>query len=62
MPISEDLRSLILRNAPTAEIREVALAQGMSAPLTGLIVQPIVGYLSDRTWTGLGRRRPYFME
>ena len=29
MPISEDLRSLILRNAPTAEIREVALAQGM---------------------------------
>ncbi|GAB3372145.1 MFS transporter [Lysobacter rhizosphaerae] len=33
----------------------------IAAPLTGLIVQPIVGYLSDRTWTGLGRRRPYFM-
>ncbi len=31
------------------------------APLTGLIVQPIVGYYSDRTWTKLGRRRPYFM-
>ncbi len=33
----------------------------VAAPLTGLIVQPIIGYLSDRTWTGLGRRRPYFL-
>jgi maltose/moltooligosaccharide transporter len=33
----------------------------IAAPLTGLIVQPIVGYLSDRTWTPLGRRRPYFL-
>ncbi len=33
----------------------------VAAPLTGLLVQPIVGYLSDRTWTGLGRRRPYFL-
>jgi maltose/moltooligosaccharide transporter len=33
----------------------------LAAPLTGLIVQPIVGYLSDRTWCGLGRRRPYFL-
>jgi len=33
----------------------------MAAPLTGLVVQPIVGYLSDRTWTRLGRRRPYFL-
>lgn len=33
----------------------------IAAPLTGLIVQPIVGYLSDRTWCGLGRRRPYFL-
>lgn len=32
----------------------------LAAPLTGLIVQPIVGYYSDRTWTRLGRRRPYF--
>lgn len=31
------------------------------APLTGLIVQPIVGHYSDRTWTRLGRRRPYFL-
>ncbi len=33
----------------------------IAAPLTGLIIQPIVGYMSDRTWTGLGRRRPYFL-
>ncbi|HET9048187.1 MAG TPA: MFS transporter [Chiayiivirga sp.] len=33
----------------------------VAAPLTGLLVQPIIGYLSDRTWTGLGRRRPYFL-
>ena len=33
----------------------------IAAPLTGLIVQPIVGFLSDRTWTRLGRRRPYFL-
>ncbi|WP_076410669.1 MFS transporter [Shewanella sp. UCD-KL12] len=33
----------------------------IAAPITGLIVQPIVGYFSDRTWTRLGRRRPYFL-
>lgn len=34
----------------------------IAAPLTGLIVQPIVGYLSDKTWhPKLGRRRPYFL-
>ena len=33
----------------------------VAAPLTGLLVQPVIGYLSDRTWTGLGRRRPYFV-
>lgn len=33
----------------------------IAAPLTGLIVQPIIGHLSDRTWTRLGRRRPYFL-
>lgn len=31
------------------------------APLTGMIIQPIVGYFSDRTWNKLGRRRPYFL-
>ncbi|MBS9523250.1 MFS transporter [Litoribacter alkaliphilus] len=31
------------------------------APITGMIVQPIIGYYSDRTWTRLGRRRPYFL-
>ncbi|MCC6926554.1 MFS transporter [Novosphingobium sp.] len=33
-----------------------------AAPLTGLVVQPVIGHLSDRTWLGkLGRRRPYFL-
>jgi maltose/moltooligosaccharide transporter len=32
-----------------------------AAPVTGLLVQPIVGALSDRTWGPLGRRRPYFL-
>src|SRR5205823_5072133 len=32
----------------------------LAAPLTGLIVQPIIGSLSDRTWNRFGRRRPYF--
>ena len=33
----------------------------VAAPLSGLIVQPIIGHYSDRTWTRLGRRRPYFL-
>jgi maltose/moltooligosaccharide transporter len=33
----------------------------LAAPMTGLLVQPVVGALSDRTWGRLGRRRPYFL-
>ncbi|QHJ10172.1 hypothetical protein FX988_00384 [Paraglaciecola mesophila] len=33
----------------------------VAAPITGLVVQPIIGYLSDNTWNRLGRRRPYFL-
>ena len=33
----------------------------IAAPLTGMIVQPIVGYYSDKTWCKLGRRRPFFL-
>jgi maltose/moltooligosaccharide transporter len=33
----------------------------IAAPLTGMIVQPIIGHYSDKTWTRLGRRRPYFL-
>ncbi len=32
----------------------------IAAPVTGLIIQPIIGHFSDKTWTRLGRRRPYF--
>ena len=33
----------------------------LAGPVTGLLIQPIIGYLSDRTWGRFGRRRPYFM-
>jgi maltose/moltooligosaccharide transporter len=33
----------------------------IAAPVTGLLVQPIIGYMSDNTWSKLGRRRPYFL-
>ncbi|MEM8894540.1 MAG: MFS transporter, partial [Bacteroidota bacterium] len=33
----------------------------LAAPVTGLIVQPIIGHYSDNTWNGLGRRKPYFL-
>ncbi|MEM1319853.1 MAG: MFS transporter [Bacteroidota bacterium] len=57
-----------LQNANTSRIFETLGAEveelpilWIAAPLTGLIVQPIIGYFSDRTWTSLGRRRPYFL-
>lgn len=33
----------------------------VAAPVTGLIIQPIIGHMSDKTWNRLGRRRPYFL-
>ena len=33
----------------------------LAGPITGLLVQPIIGAMSDRTWTRLGRRRPFFL-
>ncbi|HSJ12639.1 MAG TPA: MFS transporter [Gillisia sp.] len=57
-----------LQNANTSRIFETLGARvedipilWIAAPVTGLIVQPIIGYFSDRTWTRLGRRRPYFL-
>ncbi|WP_299437264.1 MFS transporter [uncultured Aquimarina sp.] len=44
-----------------AEIDDIPI-MWIAAPLTGLLVQPIIGYLSDRTWSPRwGRRRPYFL-
>ncbi|HZW16658.1 MAG TPA: MFS transporter, partial [Brevundimonas sp.] len=57
-----------LQNANTSRIFQTLGAEvdslailWIAAPLTGLLVQPIVGHFSDRTWTRLGRRRPYFL-
>ena len=58
-----------LQNANVSRIFETLGAEQekipilwLAAPLTGLIIQPIVGYLSDRTWHPVfGRRRPYFL-
>lgn len=33
----------------------------LAGPITGLLIQPIIGSMSDRTWNRLGRRRPYFL-
>ena len=43
-----------------AEIHELPILW-VAAPITGLLVQPIVGYFSDKTWNRFGRRRPYFL-
>ena len=43
-----------------ADIANLALFW-LAGPITGLVVQPIVGHFSDKTWTWLGRRRPYFL-
>ena len=43
-----------------AEVNDIP-ALWIAAPLTGLLVQPVIGHFSDRTWNRLGRRRPYFL-
>jgi len=43
-----------------AEIEQIPILW-IAAPVTGLIIQPIIGHMSDRTWGRLGRRRPYFL-
>jgi len=43
-----------------AKVEEIPILW-LAAPVTGLIIQPIIGYMSDKTWNGLGRRRPYFL-
>lgn len=43
-----------------AEVDQLAILW-IAAPMTGLLVQPIIGHLSDHTWGRFGRRRPYFL-
>lgn len=43
-----------------ADIDSIAILW-IAAPVTGLLIQPIIGHMSDRTWGRLGRRRPYFL-
>ncbi|QFT77336.1 MFS transporter [Erythrobacter sp. THAF29] len=43
-----------------AEVNELAILW-IAAPMTGLIIQPIIGHMSDKTWSAFGRRRPYFL-
>mgnify|MGYP001799359107 CR=1 FL=1 len=59
---------LALQNANASRILETFGADveqlswfWLAAPMTGLIVQPIIGHYSDRTWNRLGRRKPYFL-
>lgn len=56
-----------LQNANVSRIFQTLGAQmddipilWIAAPITGLIVQPIIGHFSDKTWNRFGRRRPYF--
>ncbi len=57
-----------LQNANTSRIFQTLGADvgsisilWLAAPVTGLVIQPIIGYMSDKTWNRLGRRRPYFL-
>jgi maltose/moltooligosaccharide transporter len=57
-----------LQNANVSRIFQTLGAQidqipvlWIAAPVTGLIMQPIIGHMSDKTWGRLGRRRPYFL-
>ncbi|MEM9986512.1 MAG: MFS transporter, partial [Bacteroidota bacterium] len=43
-----------------ADIEDIPILW-VAAPVTGLLIQPIIGHMSDKTWTPLGRRRPYFL-
>ncbi len=62
------LFGLALQNANSSRILQTYGADveqlsffWLAAPLTGMIIQPIIGHYSDRTWCRLGRRRPFFL-
>jgi len=43
-----------------AKVDDIAVLW-IAAPVSGLMIQPIIGHLSDKTWNRLGRRKPYFL-
>jgi len=43
-----------------AKVEDIAILW-IAAPVSGLLIQPIVGHMSDKTWNRLGRRKPYFL-
>ncbi len=43
-----------------APIEEIPILW-VAAPITGLLIQPVIGYMSDKTWNRVGRRRPYIL-
>ena len=43
-----------------AKVENIAILW-IAAPVAGLLVQPIIGHMSDKTWNRMGRRKPYFL-
>jgi maltose/moltooligosaccharide transporter len=43
-----------------AKVEEIPILW-IAAPVSGLLIQPVIGHLSDKTWNRLGRRKPYFL-
>ena len=56
----QNANSCIILQTYGADVEQLSLFW-LAAPLTGMIIQPIIGHYSDQTWCRLGRRRPFFL-